>query len=136
MTQLNRLFPDEPALYQRDYDTTGFEYSARGHFLSNFKRDWYPALRRADIPNFWWHDTRHTAASRLVMAGVELYTVKEILGHKTLQMTARYSHLSPSHQREALERLTTRRSLEAAPISGPTGTATSTEGIRSGADLR
>ena len=76
-----------------------------GGFLHNFKRDWHPALRRAGITDFHWHDTRHTAASRLVMAGVDLYTVKEILGHKTIVMTQRYSHLSPGHQRMALEKL-------------------------------
>jgi len=64
---------------------------------------------KPDIPDFRWHDTRHTAASRLVMAGVDLFTVKEILGHKTLAMTARYSHLSPGHQRQALERLADRQ---------------------------
>ncbi len=90
----------------------------QGGFLRNFGRDWYPALRKAEIPDFRWHDTRHTAASRLVMAGVDLYTVKEILGHKTLAMTARYSHLSPGHQRQALERLADRqdRQTEAKPV--------------------
>lgn len=109
--------------------------SPRGHFLNNFKRDWYRALRKAEIPDFRWHDTRHTAASRLVMAGVELYTVKEILGHKTLLMTARYSHLSPGHQREALERLTVQHPAPTAEISGATGTATSTREIVSGAGV-
>jgi integrase len=77
----------------------------QGGFLRNFGRDWYPALKKAGVSDFRWHDTRHTAASRLVMAGVDLYTVKEILGHKTLTMTARYSHLTPGHQRQALDRL-------------------------------
>ncbi len=61
----------------------------QGGFLHNFKRDWYPTLLRAGTVDFRWHDTRHTAASRLVMAGVDLYTVKEILGHKTTAMTQR-----------------------------------------------
>ncbi len=74
-------------------------------------------LTKADIPDFRWHNTRHTAASRLVMAGVDLYTVKEILGHKTLAMTARYSHLSPGHQRHALERLAERQDRQTAPNS-------------------
>jgi len=90
----------------------------QGGFLRNFGRGWYPALRKAEIPDFRWHDTRHTAASRLVMAGVDLYTVKEILGHKTLAMTARYSHLSPGHQRQALERLADRQAPRPAPNSG------------------
>ncbi len=60
------------------------------------------------------------------MAGVELYTVKEILGHKTLLMTARCPPLSPGHQREALERLTGRHTVPATVIPEPTGTTTST----------
>ncbi len=51
------------------------------------------------------------------MAGVDLYTVKEILGHKTLTMTARYSHLSPGHQRQALDRLA--NWMDARPTENP-----------------
>ncbi len=75
-------------------------------------------MRKAHIPDFRWHDTRHTTASRLVMAGVDLYTVKEILGHKTLAMTARYAHLSPGHQRQALERLADRQDARTGQNSG------------------
>ncbi|MDA2924159.1 tyrosine-type recombinase/integrase [Acidobacteria bacterium AH-259-L09] len=46
---------------------------------------------------------RHTFASHLVMAGVDLMTVKELLGHKSLKMTERYSHLSPNHKAKAVE---------------------------------
>ena len=45
-------------------------------------------------------------ASRLVMKGVDLRTVQELMGHKTIAMTLRYSHLSPAHQLEAVQRLT------------------------------
>ena len=51
---------------------------------------------------------RHTFASRLVMAGVDLTTVKELTGHKTITMTQRYAHLSPAHKLDAAERLTRR----------------------------
>ena len=45
----------------------------------------------------------------LVMAGVDLRTVQELMGHKTITMTVRYAHLAPAHQREAIERLAQKR---------------------------
>ena len=64
-----------------------------------------PALKAAKIAGLRWHDLRHTFASRLVMAGVDLRTVQELMGHKTIAMTLRYAHLSPAHQLEAVQRL-------------------------------
>jgi integrase len=69
-------------------------------------RGWFPtALEEAKIEGYTWHCNRHTFASRLVMAGVDLRTVAELLGHRTLQMVMRYSHLAPEHQVSAVERL-------------------------------
>lgn len=70
-------------------------------------RRWFEAvLKVAQISNFSWHCLRHTFASRLVMAGVDIRTVQELLGHKTIAMTVRYAHLAPSHTLAAVERLT------------------------------
>lgn len=54
------------------------------------------------------HVLRHTFASRLVMAGVDLRTVQELMGHKNILMTMRYAHLSPDHKRMAMETLESR----------------------------
>jgi integrase len=55
------------------------------------------ALERAAIADFHWHDLRHTAASYLAMNGASLAEIAEVLGHKTLAMVKRYSHLSEAH---------------------------------------
>lgn len=54
------------------------------------------ACRSAGIPDFRFHDLRHTFASHARMAGVDIHTLALLLGHKNLKMTARYSHLSPA----------------------------------------
>ena len=69
-------------------------------------RGWFrTALDQARVEDYSWHCNRHTFASKLVMAGVDLRTVAELLGHRTLQMVMRYSHLAPEHQASAVDRL-------------------------------
>jgi integrase len=69
-------------------------------------RRWFePAVKIAGLGAFSWHCLRHTFASRLVMAGVDIRTVQELMGHKTIAMTVRYSHLAPKHTLAAVERL-------------------------------
>ena len=69
-------------------------------------RFWFDAVVvDAKLKDFTWHCLRHTFASRLVMAGVDLRTVQELMGHKTIQMTVRYSHLAPQHRLAAVQRL-------------------------------
>jgi integrase len=69
-------------------------------------RAWFEdAVEEAKIENLTWHDLRHTFASRLVMAGVDIRKVAELMGHKTIQMTMRYAHLAPEHKLEAVKRL-------------------------------
>src|SRR5262245_60562526 len=91
------------------------------------KRVFEPALRQARIEDFRWHDLRHTFASRLVMKGVDLRTVQELMGHKTMAMTLRYSHLSPGHQLAAVQR------LNAAPTDTRTDTTVQPAQVGNGA---
>ena len=77
----------------------------KGGFMQNLQREWFPAVRKASLEDFRFHDLRHTFASRLVMAGVDLYTVQILLGHKSAAMVQRYAHLSPDHLRKAVEKL-------------------------------
>jgi integrase len=89
------------------------------------RRTFEAAVKQSGIPNFRYHDIRHTFASRLVMAGVDLRTVQELMGHKTVAMTIRYSHLAPSHQKEAVERLVSVQSQRTTAASTDTRTDTS-----------
>ncbi len=73
-----------------------------GDSLTYIKRSFDTALKRAEIHNTTFHTLRHTFASHLVMKGVDLTTVTELLGHKSLNMTLRYSHLTPEHKMKAV----------------------------------
>lgn len=69
-------------------------------------RQWWDAVRKeAKLSDFHWHDLRHTFASRLVMSGVDIYTVNKLMRHETLQVTKRYAHLADAHLQQAVERL-------------------------------
>jgi len=80
-------------------------------------RSWFdPAVEKSGVRDFTWHALRHTFISRLVMNGVDLRTVQELAGHKSIALTMRYAHLSPSHLDAACEK-----------TGAPTATTTGTE---------
>ncbi|MBB6522278.1 tyrosine-type recombinase/integrase [Pseudoteredinibacter isoporae] len=54
------------------------------------------------ITSFHWHDTRHDFASKMVIKGVPLKTVREICGHPDLNTTLRYAHSAPDHKADAI----------------------------------
>ena len=66
---------------------------------------WIAALEAAKIEDFRFHDLRHSAASYLAMNGASLAEIAEVLGHKTLAMVKRYSHLSEAHTAGVVERM-------------------------------
>lgn len=65
-------------------------------------REFCEARDRAGIPDFRFHDMRHTFATRLVQRGIDLYKVQRLLGHKTGTMTQRYAHHSPESLRDGV----------------------------------
>lgn len=76
-----------------------------GSKFTDIKKSWNSLLKLAKIKNFRWHDFRHDFASKLAMAGVDLNTVRELLGHSDTRMTLRYAHLAPTHKANAVAKL-------------------------------
>ena len=75
-----------------------------GTRLDNIKKGFTKLIADAGIADFRFHDLRHTFASRLVMAGVDINTVRELMTHSDIKMTLIYAHLSPDHKAAALEK--------------------------------
>jgi len=70
------------------------------------------ACKRAGVHDFHWHDLRHTAASELAKSGASIFEIQAVTGHRTLQMVQRYVHVSEPHQREAIERMMSKRAQQ------------------------
>ena len=88
----------------------------------SFLRNVYgPALRKAGIQGSCWHSLRHTSASRRVMAGVDLFSVSKVLGHRDIKTTMRYAHLSTDHLRETINRGSLGGLLQTVARTGATG---------------
>jgi len=66
-------------------------------------RSFRTALKKSGIKKCTFHSLRHSFATRAVMAGVDIVTLKELLGHKTIAMTMRYSHPTPEHKKKAVD---------------------------------
>ena len=125
--RLNRfaLAAFEAIRARRGGDGYVFTNSRSEHLLSS--RHWFePAIEKAKIADFTWHCLRHTFASRLVMVGVDLRTVQQLMGHKTIQMTCRYAHLAPEHQLAAVERLCETEAAQKEPTDTKTDTSLKT----------
>jgi integrase len=72
-------------------------------YARDLLRVFYPAMRRADVKRFRFHDLRHTFATRLVQAGCDIYTVQKLGRWKTISMVMRYAHHHPESLRAGIE---------------------------------
>ena len=88
-----------------------------GQPIVNIDKKFPQLLKKTGIENFRFHDLRHTFASRLAMKSIDINMIRELLGHKSLNMTLRYSHLSPSHKKKAVEILDFEQ--QSVPCSSP-----------------
>lgn len=89
---------------EKHFDYIFFNPRTHGH-VQDIKTGFKAACRRAKIKELMIHDLRHTAATWMVGAGVDLVTVSKILGHSSIQMTMRYAHPTPENMRLAVSKL-------------------------------
>lgn len=89
----------------RPADAFGPVFTYKGASVSDVKTAFLRSVARAGIRECRFHDLRHTFATRLVLAGVDLATVKELLGHASITTTMKYAHPAPEHRRAAVDRL-------------------------------
>jgi len=80
-----------------------YVFNRNGAKIGDFKRSFHTACKNAGLKDLHIHDLRHVFASKMVMNGTSLYITGELLGHRTTQMTKRYSHLVPETLRKAVE---------------------------------
>ncbi|MFC1624131.1 tyrosine-type recombinase/integrase [Candidatus Omnitrophota bacterium] len=88
-----RKHPDSPYVF----------CNKEGKPCHDIRKSFFTALKKSGILNFRFHDLRHTFASQLVISGVDINTVRELLGHKDIRMVLRYSHLSEDCKRRAVD---------------------------------
>lgn len=93
-------------LYEKNAKRKGLVFPSKNNQpFNNVKRSWSSILVKAQIEQFRWHDLRHHFASKLVMAGVDLNTARELLGHSDIKMTLRYAHLAPEYKINAVNKI-------------------------------
>ena len=80
-----------------------YVFNNNGAKIGDFKRSFHTACRNAGLKDLRIHDLRHVFASKMVMNGTSLYITGELLGHRTTQMTKRYSHLAPDTLKKAVD---------------------------------
>lgn len=92
----------------RTVNITGYIFTtAKGTRIlnTNLQREFWKALKKAEVENFRFHDLRHTFAIRLVQAGVDLYTISKLLGHRDISTSQRYAHHNIESVSLAIEKL-------------------------------
>ena len=80
-----------------------YVFNRNGAKIGDFKKSSHTACRNAGLKDMRIHDLRHVFASKMVMNGTSLYITGELLGHRTTQMTKRYSHLVPETLKKAVD---------------------------------
>lgn len=110
--------------FQQHRLNTGLVFKRSNGEMMNVIYAWrglQEACLQANIRSFGWHTLRHTFASHLVMKGVPIRAVQALMGHSTIQMTERYSHLAPSSLHDAIATLEQSKTIEIQNFGQPVG---------------
>ena len=102
LKKVRRIDDDRIFVDPRSKEKTTSGYHRSGYFY--FEKSWREAREKAKLKDFRFHDLRHSCASNLAMNGASTAEIAAVLGHKTLAMVKRYSHLSDEHVRGIVER--------------------------------
>ncbi len=116
---LDATLTDFFVMYPRRPETELIFASSSGSRLKDIRGGFLNACSRAGIIDLHFHDLRHCFSSFFVASGGDLYVLKEILGHKLIQMTQRYAHLSPAYKVKAIDRMNTVWQRGLTPPSAP-----------------
>src|SRR6266566_2769797 len=103
-SMISTLLRSWPRLSDQDIVFTSVLTGGR---IVDIRAGFLNACKRAGITGLHFHDLRHTFASQFVMSGGSLYTCQRVLGHKAINMTQRYAHLSPTYKIKAIDRMNT-----------------------------
>ncbi len=95
-----RAFHDIP--HESEFDFYNPETKT---YMKNIQESFNKAKLKAGIFGLRLHDLQHTAASKMINAGIDIVTVSKILGHSTIQMTMRYAHPTPENMQRAVDQL-------------------------------
>ena len=90
-------------------------FNDNGRKLGDFKKSFHTACKNAGFKDMHIHDLRHVFASKMVMNGTSLFITGELLGHRTIQMTKRYSHLVPETLKKAVDDVFKKKSFSTTP---------------------
>ncbi len=99
------LFKELSRIKENSKSDHVFVYPKTGKPIKDVKTTFNATTRRAEIKDLRFHDLRHTFASRLIERGVDLITVKDLLGHHSVTVTQRYTHSNAVQKKKAVESL-------------------------------
>ena len=99
---LNRI-SKQAIVCMKKHSSSEFIFYKKDGTPFNCRKAFASALRKSGISDFRYHDLRHCFGSYMAMAGVDINTIREIMGHKDIKLTLRYAHLSPEHKARAVD---------------------------------